>query len=277
MVGSGPRQSCAERDRHPHLDLPDRTRTSAAAPAPAAACRPSTRASSPARSTTPPGSYSPFNLRLTRNDGEQEFTNFSIKLPPGVIGKLAGVPFCSDAAIAAGQGSTGPHGGRRARRARPARRPRRSAAPWSAPASARVLTYVPGKVYLAGPYNGSPLSIVAITAAKVGPFDLGTVVVRQALRVNPETAEVFIDATGSDPIPHIIEGIPVHLRDIRVYVDRPEFVLNPTNCDADLDRLTVLGSGLDFASAADDNPVTVDHPLPGGRLRRARLQAEAAA
>ena len=113
------------------------------------------------------------------------------------------------------------------------------------------------------------MSIAAITAAKVGPFDLGTVVVRQALKINPETAEVFIDATGSDPIPHIIKGIPVHARDIRVYVDRPEFVLNPTSCKRTSTASTVLGSGLDFGSAADDQPGHGHQPLPGGRLRLA--------
>lgn len=207
------------------------------------------------------GHYSPFNVRLTRNDGEQEFTNFSIKLPPGVVGKLAGIPFCSDAAIAAAKGRTGPTGGAE-----------ELASPSCSAASqvgrtlvgagvGSLLTYVPGKVYMAGPYHGSPLSIVAITAAKVGPFDLGTVVVRESLRINPETAEVFVDATGSDPIPHIIQGIPVHARDIRVYVDRPEFVLNPTSCEPTSTASTVLGSGLDFGSTADDLPVTVTSPF----------------
>lgn len=207
------------------------------------------------------GRFSPFNLRLTRKDGEQEFTNFSIKLPPGVVGKLAAIPFCSDAAIAAAKARTGPNGGQE------------ELDHPSCPAASQVghtlvgagvgasLTYVPGKVYLAGPYHGSPLSVVAITAAKVGPFDLGTVVIREALRINPETAEVFIDATGSDPIPHIIQGIPVHARDIRVYVDRDEFVLNPTSCERTSTASTVLGSGLDFGSAADDVPVTVTSPF----------------
>jgi len=207
------------------------------------------------------GHYSPFNVRLTRNDGEQEFTNFSIKLPPGVVGKLAGIPFCSDAAIAAAKARTGPHGGAE-----------ELASP-SCPAASEIghtlvgagvgnsLTYVPGKLYLAGPYNGSPLSIVSITAAKVGPFDVGTVVVREALRINPETAEVFVDATGSDPIPHIIQGIPVHARDIRIYVDRHDFVLNPTSCERTSTASTVVGSGRDFGSAADNVPVTVTSPF----------------
>jgi hypothetical protein len=207
------------------------------------------------------GSFSPFDLRLTRTDGEQEFTHFSIKLPPGVVGKLAGIPFCPDSAIAAAKARTGPTGGAE-----------ELASP-SCPAASEVghtlvgagvgsiLTYVPGKVYLAGPYHGSPLSIAAITAAKVGPFDLGAVVVREALRINPETAEVFVDAAGSDPIPHIIQGIPVHARDIRVSVDRSQFVLNPTSCERTSTASTVLGSGLDFSSEADDNPLTVTSPF----------------
>lgn len=207
------------------------------------------------------GHYSPFNIRLTRTDGEQEFTNFSIKLPPGVVGKLAGIPFCSDAVIAAAKARTGPAGGAE-----------ELASP-SCPGASQVgrtlvgagvgsvLTYVPGKLYMAGPYNGSPLSIAAITPVKVGPFDLGTVVVRQALRINPETAEVFVDATGSDPIPHIIQGIETHARDIRVYVDRPDFVLNPTSCEPTSTASTVLGSGRDFGSDADNVPVTVTSPF----------------
>ena len=86
-------------------------------------------------------------------------------------------------------------------------------------------------------------------------------VVREALQINPETAEVFIDATGSDPIPHIIQGIPTHLRDIRAYVDKPEFTLNPTDCTKTSTASTVLGAGLDFVSEADDNPITVTSPF----------------
>jgi len=207
------------------------------------------------------GTYSPFYAHITRKDSEQEITHFSIKLPPGVIGKLAGVGKCSDGAIAAAKAREHEGGGQE-----------ELDSP-SCPASSEightlvgtgvgnVLAYAPGKVYLAGPYHGAPISIVAITAAKVGPFDLGTVVVREALKVNPETAEVFVDATGSDPIPHIVDGIPTHLRDIRVYVDRPEFVLNPTSCAKKSTASTVLGSGLDFTSEADDVPITVSSPF----------------
>jgi hypothetical protein len=206
------------------------------------------------------GRFSPFNVRLFRSDSEQEITHFSIKLPPGITAKLAGIPYCSNAQIAAAKARTGPHGGQE------------ELDNPSCPAASEIghtlvgggvgsaLAYAPGKVYLAGPYNGSNLSIVAITAGIVGPFDIGTVVVREALKIDPETAEAFIDATGSDPIPHIIKGIPVHLRDIRAYVDRPNFVLNPTDCSRTSTASTVLGSGLDFGSEADDRPITVSTP-----------------
>jgi hypothetical protein len=207
------------------------------------------------------GAFSPFNVRLSRTDSEQEFTHFSIKLPPGVAGKLAGIPFCSDAAIAAATARTGPHGGQE-----------ELDSP-SCPAASQVgrtlagsgvgpsLAYAPGKVYLAGPYHGHPVSLVSITAGVVGPFDIGTVVVRLAIDVNPETGEVFLDSTGSDPIPHIIKGIPVHLRDIRAYTDRPQFTFNPTSCERKSTAATVLGSGLNFASEADDAPFVSSSPF----------------
>ncbi len=204
------------------------------------------------------GRFSDFNVRLFRTDAEQEITHFSIKLPPGVVGKLAGIPFCSEAGIAQAKARERLSSGGQAEIDHP-----------SCPIASQIghslvgvgvgsaLTYVPGRIFLAGPYHGSAISVVAITPAKVGPFDVGTVVVRQALRVEPETGEVFIDATGSDPIPHIVSGVPVRLRDIRAYVDRPEFTLNPSGCEPTSTASTLLGSGTDFASEADDRPVTV--------------------
>jgi hypothetical protein len=203
------------------------------------------------------GKYSPFYVRLSRTDSEQEFSHFSIKLPPGLAGKLAGIPYCSDQAIENAKAKTGTE----------------EELDPSCPAASYLgrtvvgagvgssLAYAPGKIYLAGPYHGAPISLAAITAAKVGPFDLGTVVVREAFKIDPETAEVFVDATGSDPLPRIIDGIPVHLRDVRIYVDRPEFVFNPTSCARTSTASTLLGLGSDFASEADDRPVTVSSPF----------------
>jgi hypothetical protein len=207
------------------------------------------------------GKHSQLNLRLTRKDDEQEFTHLSVKMPRGLIGKLAGIPFCPDASIAAARARTGPNGGAE------------ELAQPSCPAASQIgrtlvgagvgdsLTSVPGRLYLAGPYNGAKLSVVAITSAKVGPFDLGTVVIREALKVDPETAEVSVDAANSDPIPHIIQGIPVHARDIRVYVDRPGFVLNPTSCKRMFTTATVVGAGQSLGSSADDQVATASAPF----------------
>ncbi|HEU4904608.1 MAG TPA: hypothetical protein VFT19_00625 [Solirubrobacterales bacterium] len=116
---------------------------------------------------------------------------------------------------------------------------------------------MPGTIYLAGPYNGAPLSVVALTPAVAGPFDAGTVVVRIALDLNPRTGEVIADGAASDPIPHILKGIPLKVREIRVSVDRPGFTLNPTSCDEESTRATLFGSNLDLFSAEDDVPVAL--------------------
>jgi hypothetical protein len=195
------------------------------------------------------GAFSPFYLHLTRTDVEQEITSYSATLPPGLLGRIAGVPYCSDAAIAAAADRSGIE-----ERDHP-----------SCPATSRigrttsgygvgtVLSYAPGGLYLAGPYRGSTLSVVAIDSALVGPFDLGTVVVRSAIRIDPETAQASIDATGTDPIPHIIDGIPIHLRDIRAYIDRPGFTLNPTSCAASSISSALNGAGARFADPSDDS------------------------
>ncbi len=85
-----------------------------------------------------------------------------------------------------------------------------------------------GKVYLAGPYKGAPLSLAVITPAVAGPFDLGTVVVRTALHVDPSTTQI---TAQTDPIPHILQGIPLDVRSISVRLDHSGWGLNPTSCD----------------------------------------------
>jgi hypothetical protein len=202
------------------------------------------------------GSYSPFDMRLTRGDGEQDITRFDAVLPPGVLAKLAGVAKCPAAQIAAARAKTG----------------RQELASPSCPAASEIghveagagvgtqLTYVPGTLYLAGPFGGDPLSVVAIVPAVAGPFDVGTVVTQVALTLNPETGEAEVDGAHSEPIPHILKGIPLKLRDLRVDADRPNFTLNPTSCAPEAARATLWGSGADVFSSADDVPV----PLTAG-------------
>jgi len=174
--------------------------------------------------STQAGAYAPLVIKLARKDGEQELTRLDFTLPPGLTGRLAGIPYCPDAAIGAAAGKTG-----KAEQADP-----------SCPGASELGTvdtaagvgsepiHVGGHVYLAGPYEGAPLSSVVITPAVAGPFDLGNVVVRAPLFVDPETAQI---TARSDEIPHILKGIPLRLRSVEIKVTRDGFSLNPTSCD----------------------------------------------
>lgn len=184
------------------------------------------------------GAYSPFYLHLTRRDGEAEITSYSATFPPGLLGKLAGVPFCSDSAIAAAASRSGVE-----EREHPScPEASRIGRTYSGFGLGPVLSYAPGGLYLAGPYHGAQVSVVAIDSAVVGPFDLGTIAIRSAIRIDATTAQATIDTSGSDPIPHIVKGIPIHLRDVRVYIDRPQFTVNPTSCDPESVSSTLSGS-----------------------------------
>jgi len=203
------------------------------------------------------GSYSPLDIKLSRNDGEQEITGFSSQLPPGLTANLTGVQQCSEAEIQAAKAQTGAEA---------------EAAP-ACPAGSEIghstaeagvgerLAQAPGRVYLGAPYQGAPFSIVSVTAAKVGPFDLGTVVVHLPLFISSETAAVTVGSGTANQIPHIIKGIVIHVRNVRVYVNRSNFTLNPTNCRPMSLSATVIGGGADPTNLADNDPVTVTDPF----------------
>ncbi|HWP33698.1 MAG TPA: hypothetical protein VNL97_08110 [Solirubrobacterales bacterium] len=170
--------------------------------------------------------HSPFVLQLSRADGEQNLSALAVRTPPGFSADLSGIPYCPEEAIASLHtlGHTA-----LLEQASPAC-PQASQI-GSAIAGAGAGThplYVGGKVYLAGPYKGAPLSLVVVVPALSGPYDLGVVAVRAALQVDPDTAQV---TTISDPLPQILEGIPLRTRFIRVSLDRTGFALNPTNCE----------------------------------------------
>jgi len=168
--------------------------------------------------------FSPFVMKLTRADGTQPFKSIDATLPKGLLAKLAGTPYCPDVALAAAANRSG----------------KAEQASSSCPAASQVGTvtvgagagsdpfYASGKAYLAGPYKGAPLSLAILTPAVAGPFDLGTVVVRNALTIDPITAQAH---AVSDPIPTILQGIPLDIRSIAVNLSKPDFTLNPTSCD----------------------------------------------
>jgi hypothetical protein len=165
------------------------------------------------------GSFSPFTLRVTRADGEPSLSRIQATLPEGLLAKLAGVPLCGDAQATTGDCPAASQVGKVVVGAGS------GPTPLYVPEAGRA----PTAAYLAGPYKGAPYSMVVKVPAQAGPFDLGTVTVRNALNIDPTTAQV---TAVSDPLPQILQGIPIAYRDVRVEVNRPDFTINPTSCKA---------------------------------------------
>jgi hypothetical protein len=164
------------------------------------------------------GAFSDFVTTVTRESNEANASSLELTLPPGVSARIAGIPLCEGAAAASGNCPAASRVG--------------SATVATGPGPAPLWLPQPGRdpieVYLAGPYKGAPYSLVVKAPAQAGPFDLGTVVSRAAIEIDPETAQASI---VSDPLPQILEGVPITYRTIHVDVDRSHFALNPTSCE----------------------------------------------
>lgn len=184
------------------------------------------------------GRFSAFSLQLDREAGEQSLAALDVKLPPGLLAKLAGVATCPDSLAAAGNCPDASRIG--------------SATVAAGPGTSPLWVPQPGKaptaVYLAGPYRGAPYSLVVKVPAQAGPFDLGTVAVRSAIQVDPESTAVTVE---SDPLPQILEGVPISYRTVRVDVDREDFTLNPTSCARSAVAASARSTGGALAVARD--------------------------
>ena len=153
-----------------------------------------------------------------------------------MVAKLKGVPLCSDVAANAGSCPVESRIGTATVGAGPGSNP----------------FYVKGPVALTGPYKGAPYGLAIAVRAKAGPFDLGTVVVRQAIYVDPVDARLTVI---SDPVPVVLKGVPVRLRSVHVDVDRPGFTINPTSCAP-----MVIAGGFRVLVGRDLSP---DRGIPG--------------
>jgi hypothetical protein len=197
--------------------------------------------------------YTPYTLNITRNEGQQEIKGFNITLPPGATAKLAGIPYCMPKEYEAALRKSGAE--------------QEKASACSAKSEIGVATIqagtganplsIGGKVYLAGPYKGAPLSVVVITPAVAGPFDLGNVVVRAPLSLDPVTGQ----ASTSAEIPDVFGGVKLDIRSITVNLNKKEFTLNGTGCDASATTGTVNGGGADPTNSATWSSVAVSSPF----------------
>ena len=171
------------------------------------------------------GAFSPFTMTMSHEDGQQPLQAVQLRLPAGLLGMVSSVGLCGEAQADAG--TCGPE-----------------SLVGSSIVSVGVgndpYTVTGGRVYLTGPYEGAPYGLSIVTPAKAGPFDLGQVVVRAKINVDPITAALTVttDSTGPYRIPTILDGIPLQVKHVNVLIDRNGFTFNPTDCDP----LTVSGS-----------------------------------
>ncbi|MGH2903271.1 MAG: hypothetical protein ACRDK7_06775 [Solirubrobacteraceae bacterium] len=169
------------------------------------------------------GAYTTFALQLSRTDGQQYISRIpTTTLPPALAANLSSVPLCPSAAAAAGTCEPPSQIGTVTVGAGPGPEP---------------FYLKDGRVYLTEGYEGDPYGLSIVVPAIAGPYNLGTVVVRAGIAVDPHTAAVTVQA---DPVPTILEGIPLRLRYIDVTISRPSFILNPTNCSPASIATTVL-------------------------------------
>ena len=171
------------------------------------------------------GAFSPFTMTMSHEDGQQPLQAVQLRLPAGLLGMVSSVGLCGEAQADAG--TCGPE-----------------SLVGSSIVSVGVgndpFTVTGGKAYLTGPYEGAPYGLSIVTPAKAGPFDLGQVVVRAKISIDPITAALTVttDSTGPYRIPTILDGIPLQVKHVNVLIDRNGFTFNPTDCDP----LTVSGS-----------------------------------
>ncbi len=180
-----------------------------------------------AGSTNPSaGQHSPFVFTLTRRDGEQNIEGLDVTPPRGFVATFAGIPRCLGAAAESGQCPADSRIGRVVAAVGAGSNPLWIPQPGKRPTA----------VYLSGPYKGAPLSFVTVAPRQAGPFDFGDEVIRAAVRVDPNTAQATAHA---EPLPQLIEGIPIRYRTIHIALDRPGFALNPTSCAAKATEATL--------------------------------------
>jgi hypothetical protein len=164
------------------------------------------------------GGFTDFSLLLQRGDGQQRIEKLSFRAPRGLSGVLASVPLCDEADANAGSCPAASHIGH--------------TVVASGPGPYPLVLPQPGEpelpIYLTGPYKGAPFGLSIVTPVLAGPFNLGTIVTRAKIEVDPHTAAITVT---TDPLPQVVAGVPTDLRSIDAVIDRPGFMFNPTNCN----------------------------------------------
>jgi hypothetical protein len=158
------------------------------------------------------GAFTPFTMTFTREDGQQTLGGLRLQMPPGLLGMVKNVTPCGEPQAAAGACGAQSLIGRVVVGAGAGQTP----------------FYLEGRVYLTGAYKGEPFGLSIVVPAVAGPFNLGNVVVRGTIAVDLHSAALTIT---TDPLPQIVDGIPVFIRSVTATIDRQSFIFNPTSCE----------------------------------------------
>jgi hypothetical protein len=163
------------------------------------------------------GGFSPLTATFSRPDSDQKVDHLQLTAPPGLLGSLAGLPLCPEPQAAQGTCSSASQIGHVTV----------GVGSGAAPLYIPIPGQPPAPVYITGPYRGAPFGLTFVVPAVAGPYNLGNVVVRAAITVDPQTAVLTVT---SDPLPTILDGIPLQIKTVNVVIDRSNFMFNPTNC-----------------------------------------------
>ncbi|MGO9489569.1 MAG: hypothetical protein ACLQBB_11140 [Solirubrobacteraceae bacterium] len=194
-----------------------------------------------ANQTTTAGGHTSYTFSLARNDGNQYVSEVKTELPPGLVGEIPKVTLCGEPQAAAGTCSAQSQIG---------------TAVVQAGAGSTPYTFN-GPVYLTTSYNGAPYGMSIAVPAVAGPFNLGTVVTRASVNVNPTTGQVIADSV----LPRIVKGIPVRLKNIAVSINKQGFLLNPTSCTTPMNTTSTL-SGFTFTNGPVTGTQTLTSAFP---------------
>jgi hypothetical protein len=182
------------------------------------------------------GQHSPLTVSIRREDREQDLAGIQVRMPPGLLGSLTGVPLCGEPQADLGTCGEGSRIG---------------SVTVAAGAGGHPF-YEHGEVYLTGPYKGAPFGLSVVVPTVAGPFNLGNVVVRSTVNVDVHTAALTVT---TEPLPQVIDGVPLRLRVANVTVDRPNFIANPTNCAQQ--HITATMTGVQGAISQNEVPFAV--------------------
>ena len=169
------------------------------------------------------GQFSPLTVTFSREDREQDIAGIQVRTPPGLLGSLSGIPLCGEPQASLGTCSEASRIGSMTVAAGPGSHP----------------FYVKGSLYVTGPYEGAPFGLSIVVPTVAGPFNLGNVVVRARIGIDSQTTALTVT---TDPLPQVIDGVPLRLRSANVTIDRPGFIFNPTNCSQLHIEATIAGA-----------------------------------